>query len=121
MMNQEAAMICDDKVLEKSHASRVRKFIYFTAGMAGLLFGLDQGVIAGALPFITAEWGLNSAAQERVVSCMMVGAAIGALCAAFMTARIGRKRSLLTGAALFIVGSVGSGLALTLTCSSVFA
>ena len=40
-----------------------------------------------------------------------VGAAIGALCAAFMTARIGRKRSLLTGAALFIVGSVGSGLA----------
>ncbi|WP_306530085.1 hypothetical protein [Megasphaera sp.] len=55
MMNQEAAMICDDKVLEKSHASRVRKFIYFTAGMAGLLFGLDQGVIAGALPFITAE------------------------------------------------------------------
>lgn len=44
MMNQEAAMICDDKALEKSHASRVRKFIYFTAGMAGLLFGLDQGV-----------------------------------------------------------------------------
>lgn len=47
MMNQEAAMICDDKVLEKSHASRVRKFIYFTAGMAGLLFGLDQGSSPG--------------------------------------------------------------------------
>ena len=89
----------------------VRKFIYFTAGMAGLLFGLDQGVIAGALPFITKEWSLSSAAQERVVSCMMVGAAIGAIVASFLTARIGRKKSLLAGAALFIIGSVGSGLA----------
>lgn len=57
MMNQEAAMICDDKALEKSHASRVRKFIYFTAGMAGLLFGLDQGVIAGALPLLRLNGG----------------------------------------------------------------
>ena len=92
-------------------AMHVRKFIYFTAGMAGLLFGLDQGVIAGALPFITKEWSLSSAAQERVVSCMMVGAAIGAIVASFLTARIGRKKSLLAGAALFIIGSVGSGLA----------
>lgn len=51
MMNQEAAMICDDKALAKSHASRVRKFIYFTAGMAGLLFGLDQGVIGRGTAF----------------------------------------------------------------------
>ena len=47
-------------------ASRVRLFIYFAAGMAGLLFGLDQGVISGALPFISREWNLSSSAQEWV-------------------------------------------------------
>ena len=33
----------------QKRASWVRKCIYFAAGMAGLLFGLDQGVIIGSL------------------------------------------------------------------------
>jgi SP family arabinose:H+ symporter-like MFS transporter len=92
-------------------AARVRVFIYFAAGMAGLLFGLDQGVISGALPFITKEWNLASSTQEWVVSSMMVGAATGAVLASFLAAGIGRKKSLIIGAALFIVGSLGSGMA----------
>ena len=75
---------------EKS-VSRVRLFIYFAAGMAGLLFGLDQGVISGALPFISKEWNLSSSAQEWVVSSMMVGAATGAIVASFLAKKIGRK------------------------------
>lgn len=31
-------------------------FVCFLAALAGLLFGLDIGVIAGALPFITDEF-----------------------------------------------------------------
>jgi SP family arabinose:H+ symporter-like MFS transporter len=95
---------------EKS-VSRVRLFIYFAAGMAGLLFGLDQGVISGALPFISKEWNLSSSAQEWVVSSMMVGAATGAIVASFLAKKIGRKKSLMIGAALFIIGSLGSGTA----------
>lgn len=34
----------------EKRAARVRTFIYFAAGMAGLLFGLDQGVISGKEP-----------------------------------------------------------------------
>ncbi len=92
-------------------ARKMRLYIFFAAGMAGLLFGLDQGVISGALPFITQEWQLSSNLQEWVVSSMMVGAATGALLAAFLSAKLGRKRSLVLGASLFIVGSLGSGLA----------
>ena len=51
----------------------VRIFVFVVAGMAGLLFGLDQGVISGALPFIAKEWELTSRLQEWVVSSMMVG------------------------------------------------
>ena len=91
---------------------KVRLFIFFTAGMAGLLFGLDQGVIAGALPFIAKEWALNSSQQEWVVSSMMVGAATGAVVASFLAAQLGRKKALLIGSFLFIVGCGLSGLSI---------
>lgn len=95
----------------ESRVKFVRVFVFVVAGMAGLLFGLDQGVISGALPFIAKEWQLNSHLQEWVVSSMMVGAAIGAIFASRLSSGIGRKKSLMIGAALFIVGCVGSSSA----------
>lgn len=58
---------------------RMNQFVSIAAAVAGLLFGLDIGVIAGALPFITDHFVLSSRLQEWVVSSMMLGAAIGAL------------------------------------------
>lgn len=51
--------------------------VCFLAALAGLLFGLDMGVIAGALPFLANEFSLSSQQQEIVVSIMMFGAAWG--------------------------------------------
>ncbi len=67
------------------------------AAVAGLLFGLDIGVIAGALPFITDHFVLTSRLQEWVVSSMMLGAAIGALFNGWLSFRTGRKCSLMAG------------------------
>ena len=47
-------------------------FVCFLAALAGLLFGLDIGVIAGALPFIADEFQITSHTQEWVVSSMTV-------------------------------------------------
>lgn len=93
----------------------IRIFVFVTAGMAGLLFGLDQGVISGALPFITKEWQLDSHLQEWVVSSMMVGAAVGAIIASKLSSGVGRKKSLMIGAALFIIGCISSGSAGSVT------
>lgn len=41
-------------------------FVCFLAALAGLLFGLDIGVIAGALPFIADEFQITSHTQEWV-------------------------------------------------------
>ena len=76
------------------------------AALAGLLFGLDIGVIAGALPFIAKDFQVNDHTQEWIVSSMMVGAAVGALAAGWLSFRLGRKYSLLLGAGLFIAGSL---------------
>ncbi len=40
---------------------RMNMFVSVAAAVAGLLFGLDIGVIAGALPFITDHFVLTSA------------------------------------------------------------
>ena len=85
--------------------------VCFLAALAGLLFGLDMGVIAGALPFLATEFALNSQQQEIVVSIMMFGAALGAPGSGPMSSRFGRKMSLLLSAVLFVVGSVGCAIA----------
>ena len=82
---------------------RMNMFVSVAAAVAGLLFGLDIGVIAGALPFITDHFVLTSRLQEWVVSSMMLGAAIGALFNGWLSFRLGRKYSLMAGAILFVL------------------
>ena len=104
----------DHPNFDQTRVERVKKmrgFIAFAAGMAGLLFGLDIGVISGALPFITTHFDLTSRLQEWVVSAMMLGAALGAISTGWISFRLGRKTSLMAGATLFILGSLGSAFA----------
>ena len=72
---------------------------------------MDIGVISGALPFITTHFELTSRLQEWVVSAMMLGAALGAVSTGWISFRLGRKTSLMTGAALFVIGALGCSLA----------
>lgn len=82
---------------------------FFTGGMAalaGLMFGLDIGVISGALQFIGTTFHASDAEKEWIVSSMMFGAAVGALSAGVLSFRLGRKVSLILGAILFVAGSL---------------
>lgn len=45
------------------------------AALTGFLFGMDIGVISGALPFIEHDFGVGDRQQEFIVSVMMPGAA----------------------------------------------
>jgi len=81
------------------------------AAVAGLMFGLDIGVISGALRYIAKDFSASQGAQEWIVSSMMFGAAIGALFAGRLSFSVGRKKSLVLGACLFVAGSVLCALA----------
>ena len=76
------------------------------ASLAGLMFGLDIGVIAGALAFIGKAFGADTRTQEWIVSIMMAGAAAGAAGAGMLSYRLGRRKSLLIGAVLFVAGAL---------------
>jgi len=76
------------------------------AALAGLMFGLDIGVISGATQFIQNEFRVSDHVIEWIVSAMMLGAALGAAGAGWLSGHLGRKRSLILGAVLFVVGSL---------------
>ncbi|AOX20824.1 sugar porter family MFS transporter [Kozakia baliensis] len=80
------------------------------AALAGLMSGLDIGVVAGALDFFAKRFHASTIVQEWVVSSMMAGAAVGALLAGWMAHAVGRKVSLVFGAAIFVIGSLGCAL-----------
>ncbi|MEY2113998.1 sugar porter family MFS transporter [Rhodanobacter sp. FW106-PBR-R2A-1-13] len=97
-----------------SPVTHPRATVVFTcvlAALAGLMFGLDIGVISGATQFIQAEFKVSDHVIEWIVSSMMFGAAVGAVAASWLSATLGRKRSLILGAVLFVLGSLLSGLA----------
>lgn len=86
-------------------------FTYLLAALAGLMFGLDVGVISGAETLIQTQFGISDAYIEWIVSSMMLGAAIGAGGAGWISSRLGRKRALILSAFLFVVGSLFCALA----------
>ena len=69
-------------------AVRVKTTAIFTcilAALAGLMFGLDMGVISGALHFIKRDFAVDDTTLGVIVSIMTAGAAIGALGAGFLS------------------------------------
>src|SRR4051794_39594039 len=73
--------------------------------LAGVLFGYDQGVISGALRFITDEFSLSTTLQQVVTAWVTLGALVGALAAGTLADRLGRKRANIVAGVLFMVGA----------------
>lgn len=95
-------------------ARRARRNVVLTAaiaGLGGLLFGYDTGVIAGALLFIKGDFDLGSFAQGLVVAAVPIGAVFGAAYAGPAADRYGRRVMILAAAAVFIVGALASAAA----------
>jgi SP family galactose:H+ symporter-like MFS transporter len=93
---------------------KVQPIVYFiglTAALAGLLFGLDIGVISGAQLYIQKDFGLTDQVIEWIVSALLWGAVLGALASGFASNKFGRRKTLLFSAILFTVGSVVCALA----------
>jgi sugar porter (SP) family MFS transporter len=73
--------------------------------LGGLLFGYDTGVVSGALLFLKNDFGgLSSFQQELVTSLLLVGAMVGALTAGRIADVIGRRKTILVTAMIFVAG-----------------
>ncbi len=80
------------------------------AAVGGLLFGFDTAIIAGAIEFVRAEFRLDPIQEGWAVSSLLVGCIIGAGAAGTLSDRVGRRKVLLTAAALYVVSAILSAL-----------
>ena len=69
------------------------RFLLIVAGLGGLLYGVDVGIIAGALPYLEATSGLNAGQLSQVVAAVLLGSVISTLFAGLLADWMGRKSS----------------------------
>ncbi|KGN53026.1 inositol transporter 1 [Cucumis sativus] len=95
-----------------------RKMYYFknpyvlgltvVAGIGGLLFGYDTGVISGALLYIKDDFEAvrnSSFLQETIVSMAVLGAIVGAAAGGWINDAYGRKKATLLADVVFAIGA----------------
>jgi sugar porter (SP) family MFS transporter len=76
------------------------------AGLGGVLYGYDMGIIAAAAIFVKRTLALSTLMEELVVSIVLIGAMIGAIVGGAIADRIGRRATLVWAGGIFIAGSV---------------
>jgi len=82
-----------------------------TSALAGFLFGFDTVVISGAEQTIQRLWGLSAALHGLVMGSALYGTVLGALIGGWPTDKIGRKRTLLSIGALYVISAIGCAVA----------
>jgi MFS family permease len=81
------------------------RFLLVVAGFGGLLYGVDVGIIAGALPYLQATSGLNAGQLSFVAAAVLLGSVISTLFAGLLADWMGR-RSLMAFSGLMFVLSI---------------
>jgi MFS family permease len=66
-------------------------FLLAVAGLGGLLFGMDIGLVGGALPYLAATFKGTPAELSIIVAAMMLGGVFSTLFAGILAEWMGRK------------------------------
>ena len=84
---------------------RARRYLLFIAGMGGLLYGIDVGIIAGALPYLestaTLAWKLTTQQLSFIVAAVLLGSVLSSLFAGALADLIGRRWAMVLAGGLF--------------------
>jgi MFS family permease len=87
----------------KAPRSGYNRFLLLVAGLGGLLFGVDVGIISGALPYLEATSGLNAGQLSFIVAAVLLGGVISTLFAGALADFFGRKSMMIFSGLLFVV------------------
>ncbi len=86
-----------------SAQTRYNRLLLLVAGLGGLLYGVDVGIIAGALPYLEATSGLNASQLSFIVAAVLAGSVISTIFAGLLSDLLGRKKMMIISGVLFII------------------
>ena len=85
---------------------RYGRFLILIAGFGGLLYGIDVGIIAAALLYLSKTVSLTVAQTSIIVAAVLGGSMVSSLVAGVLADWFGRKKMMIVSGFLFIA-SVG--------------
>jgi len=81
------------------------RYLLLIAGLGGLLYGIDVGIIAGALPYLESSasvaWKLTAQQLSFVVAAVLLGSVLSSLFAGMLADLFGRKPVMILSGLLF--------------------
>lgn len=84
-------------------ATGYNRFLLLVAGLGGLLYGVDVGIIGGALPYLEATSGLNAGQLSIIVAAVLLGSVISTLFAGLLADWMGRKPLMVLSGLTFVI------------------
>ncbi len=91
---------------EAHQRSAYTRRLLFIAGMGGLLYGIDIGIISAALLYLNKTISLSEQQTSFIVAAVLGGSMVSSLVAGVLADGFGRKKMLIASALIFIT-SVG--------------
>src|SRR5215469_6903146 len=79
------------------------RFLLIVAGLGGLLYGVDVGIIAGALPYLEATSGFSAQQLSIVVAAVLLGSVISTLFAGLLADWMGRRSLMALSGVMFVI------------------
>jgi len=83
--------------------SRYARFLLLVAGLGGLLYGIDVGIIGGALPYLEATSHLTAAQLSVIVAAVLLGTVFSTLFAGLLADWMGRKPLMVLSGVTFVL------------------
>jgi MFS transporter, SP family, solute carrier family 2 (myo-inositol transporter), member 13 len=79
------------------------RFLLLVAGLGGLLYGIDVGIIGGALPYLEATSKLTRGQLSIIVAAVLLGSVFTTLFAGMLADLFGRKPMMVISGCIFVL------------------
>jgi SP family myo-inositol transporter-like MFS transporter 13 len=89
--------------IESSAIRGYNQFLLLVAGLGGLLYGIDVGIIGGALPYLEATSHLNASELSAIVAAVLLGSVFSTLFAGLLADWMGRKPLMVLSGVAFTI------------------
>jgi MFS family permease len=88
---------------ENRRYRRYSRYLLVVAGLGGLLYGIDLGIIGSALPYLEATSGLTAEQLSAVVAAVLLGSVFSTLFAGLLSDWFGRRSLMIASGLAFSV------------------